>query len=75
MSDRVLVSLTEGILTGTLNRPDKKNAIDTAMMEALAELLDRADLDAGPDPRKHALVNLNPWNVDVCFRIVRDGFH
>ena len=47
MSDRVLVTLSEGILTGTLNRPDKKNAIDTAMMEALAELLDRADLDAG----------------------------
>ncbi|HEX4633911.1 MAG TPA: enoyl-CoA hydratase/isomerase family protein, partial [Gemmatimonadales bacterium] len=47
MSDRVLVSLADGILTGTLNRPDKKNAIDTVMMDALAELLERADLDAG----------------------------
>ena len=46
MTDRVLVTLSDGILTGTLNRPDKKNAIDTAMMDELSALLDRADLDA-----------------------------
>lgn len=31
---------------GTLNRPEKRNAIDTAMIEALGALLDRADLEA-----------------------------
>ena len=46
MTDRVLVGLQGGVLTGTLNRPEKKNAIDGPMIEALAALLDRADLDA-----------------------------
>jgi len=46
VSDRVLVSLEGGILTGTLNRAEKKNAIDTAMIDALLALLERADLDA-----------------------------
>lgn len=45
-SDRLLVSLAEGVLTGTLNRPEKKNAIDTPMIDALYEFLERADLDA-----------------------------
>jgi methylglutaconyl-CoA hydratase len=44
--DRLLVSLDGGILTLTLNRPDKRNAIDTAMIEALHAGLERADLDA-----------------------------
>lgn len=47
MSDRVLASLDGGILTATLNRPDKKNAIDTPMIEGLLDVLGRADLDAG----------------------------
>lgn len=46
MSDRVLVALENGILTATLNRPDKKNAIDTPMIDALLQMLERADLDA-----------------------------
>jgi enoyl-CoA hydratase/carnithine racemase len=46
VSDRVLVTLQGGVLTGTLNRPEKKNAIDTAMIDALYALLERADLDA-----------------------------
>src|SRR2546430_10401314 len=29
MSDRVLAALEGGVLTATLNRPEKKNAIDT----------------------------------------------
>jgi methylglutaconyl-CoA hydratase len=47
MSDRVLTSLDGGILTATLNRPDKKNAIDTPMIDGLLDALGRADLDAG----------------------------
>ncbi|HVH68943.1 MAG TPA: enoyl-CoA hydratase/isomerase family protein [Gemmatimonadales bacterium] len=46
MSDRVLVTIDGGVLTATLNRPEKKNAIDTPMIEALEGVLERADLDA-----------------------------
>src|SRR5207245_1888564 len=45
VSDRVLVALEGGVLTATLNRPEKKNAIDTPMIDALLTLLERADLD------------------------------
>ena len=43
---RVQVALQGGVLTATLNRPEKKNAIDTAMIDALHATLERADLDA-----------------------------
>ncbi len=48
MSDRLKVELGEhGILTIQLNRPDKRNAIDTEMVDALLNELENADLDAG----------------------------
>lgn len=46
MSERVLEAVAGGILTATLNREDKRNAIDTAMIDALLAMLERADLDA-----------------------------
>ena len=46
MSDRVQVAIAGGILTATLNRPDKRNAIDSAMIDALLATFERADLDA-----------------------------
>ena len=46
MTERVLATLAGGVLTVTLNRPDKRNAIDTAMIDALLATLERADLDA-----------------------------
>lgn len=47
MSDeRVLTTLQAGVLTATLNRPEKRNAIDTSMIRALFALLERAELDA-----------------------------
>ena len=46
MTDRVLVQVAGGVLTATLNRPDKRNAIDTAMIDGLVAALERADLDA-----------------------------
>jgi len=46
VSERVLVQVAGGVLTATLNRPDKRNAIDTAMIDALLAVLERADLDA-----------------------------
>lgn len=42
----LLAALTDGVLTLTLNRPDKRNALDSALIEALHLALDRADLDA-----------------------------
>ena len=46
MSDRVLVQVAGGVLTATLNRPDKRNAIDRAMIDGLLGALERADLEA-----------------------------
>jgi methylglutaconyl-CoA hydratase len=44
-ADRLQVSLADGVLTVTLNRPDKRNAIDSGMIEELHAVLDRAELD------------------------------
>jgi methylglutaconyl-CoA hydratase len=46
VSDRVVVTVAAGVLTATLNRPDKRNAIDSAMIDALVQAIERADLDA-----------------------------
>jgi len=45
-TDRVLTGLQDGVLELTLNRPDKRNALDTPMVDALLAGLERADLDA-----------------------------
>ena len=44
--ERVAAALVDGVLTGILNRPEKKNAIDAAMIDGLAALLERAELEA-----------------------------
>lgn len=46
MTERVAATLVDGVLTGTLNRPEKKNAIDSRMMDELAVLFERAELEA-----------------------------
>ena len=46
MTERVTALLEGGVLSGMLNRPEKKNAIDAAMVEELAALLERAELEA-----------------------------
>ncbi|MFN3537622.1 MAG: enoyl-CoA hydratase-related protein, partial [Brevundimonas sp.] len=45
MSDHVHVALEQGVLTVTLARPDKKNAITQAMYAVLAEATERAKTD------------------------------
>ena len=45
MSDPIRTELTDGVLTVTLDRADKKNAITQAMYSALAEATERARAD------------------------------
>ena len=42
----VLIDQSGGVLTLTLNRPEKKNALTTDMYAALTEAIDRASADA-----------------------------
>jgi methylglutaconyl-CoA hydratase len=46
MSAPLRVALAGGVLTLTLDRPDKRNALDTPTLDALHAALERADLDA-----------------------------
>jgi methylglutaconyl-CoA hydratase len=45
-AERVLTDLSGGVLTLTLNRPEKRNALDSPMVGALQQQLERAELDA-----------------------------
>lgn len=45
-AERLQEDLQHGVLTLTLNRADKRNAIDSLMVEALHAGLERADIDA-----------------------------
>ena len=45
MEDAVLVDVTDGVMTLTINRPDKRNAIDGAVLDGLEAGLHRARRD------------------------------
>ena len=45
MTDHILTSLAGGVLTLTLNRPEKKNALTRAMYRALGDAIDQAEFD------------------------------
>jgi 2-(1,2-epoxy-1,2-dihydrophenyl)acetyl-CoA isomerase len=45
MGDAVLVDVTDGVMTLTINRPDKRNAIDGAVLDGLEAGLHRARRD------------------------------
>lgn len=45
MTAPLLTALEEGILTLTLNRPEKRNALSSELIELLHQSLERADLD------------------------------
>ena len=47
MTDHVLSGVANGVLTLTLNRPEKKNALTRAMYQALGDAIDAAS--AGND--------------------------
>lgn len=62
MSGAVLdAALDSGVLTLTLNRPDKRNALNAALIDALHAELERADLDAAV-----AVVLLRGSGKDFC---------
>ncbi len=60
-ASRLAVGLADGVLTLTLDRPDKRNAMDTAMVDALWEQLERADLD-----KNVRLVAIRGAGKDFC---------
>ncbi|WP_420453577.1 crotonase/enoyl-CoA hydratase family protein [Ilumatobacter sp.] len=47
MSDRVSISITDGIADVRLDRPDKRNALDNAMFSAIAEAGERLKSEEG----------------------------
>jgi enoyl-CoA hydratase/carnithine racemase len=47
MSDRVKISIDRGVADVTLNRPDKRNALDNAMFTAIAEAGERLKTEPG----------------------------
>ena len=61
MTEPILTTLTNGVLTLTLNRPAKRNALDTATLDGLAQGLARADLD-----RDVRVVALRGAGKDFC---------
>jgi methylglutaconyl-CoA hydratase len=61
MSEPLLTALDHGVLTLTLNRPDKRNALDTATIDALAQGLARADLE-----REIRVVAIRGAGRDFC---------
>src|SRR5579862_4370200 len=49
MTEHLLIEKAGGVLTLTLNRPEKKNALNRALNQALAQAI--ADGDADPEVR------------------------
>ena len=45
-TDDLLADLTDGVLTLTMNRPERKNALSRPMLYAMADLLAQAELDS-----------------------------
>lgn len=46
MSDKILTTVADNVLTITLNRPDQRNAIDFELLDALVATLDEAQHDS-----------------------------
>lgn len=47
MSDPILLEINDGIALVTLNRPDRHNALNYALIDCLMAVLDAVETDAG----------------------------
>ncbi|HEY9236052.1 MAG TPA: enoyl-CoA hydratase-related protein, partial [Phenylobacterium sp.] len=45
MSEHILIEKAGGVLTLTMNRPDKKNALTREMYQTLGDAIDQAEFD------------------------------
>jgi len=70
MSDRVLVSMSNGVADVRLHRPEKRNSLDPAMFEALVST--GTALREEPGIR---VVVLSGDGPDFCAGLDRDSFH
>lgn len=61
MPEPLLTTLDAGVLTLTLNRPEKRNALDAATLDGLAEALARAELE-----REVRVVAIRGAGKDFC---------
>lgn len=71
--DPVLLECHDGVATIRLNRPDKRNAADTALLTGLIDALDRVEDD--PDVRVAVIAGAGPGfcsGADLTERVGRD---
>ena len=61
MADEVLSTVADGVATITLNRPDKRNAMNAALLSALRDCFDA--LDGRADVRVVVLRGAGPASV------------
>src|SRR5438093_11878863 len=47
MADEILYAVADGVATITLNRPERQNALNTALMDALGRRFDALERDPG----------------------------
>ena len=57
MTDAVSTSVTNGVMTITMNRPEAKNAVNLAMAQGIAAAID--ELDSNDDIRVGILTGAN----------------
>ena len=59
MADEILCAIADGIATLTLNRPEKRNAMNSAVLEGLRRSFD--DLEENRDVRVRARPSARGW--------------
>ena len=62
MNEELLINLRNGVLYLTINRPERRNAINAAVLDGLVAGIDRADRDADI----HAVVITGAGNKAFC---------
>ena len=73
MADEVLVAVEAGIATLTLNRPDQRNAMNTALLQGLRSAIDSLDERRDVRRAQHLLHRLVAANLVAPHRHARRG--